>query len=166
MKELRSIGIQPDIIVCRTESPLAKDLKEKIALFCDIEQNGVIEAVDADTIYEVPLMLEAGVADIAWSASGWTAASRTCAEWEDMVTVCRQPQAAGPDGVVGKYMELRDAYKSIRGFLHGGIANEAAVKIDWVDAEMWRTASRGRSRARRTASWSPAVSATGASRAR
>ncbi|MGD0152791.1 MAG: CTP synthase [Thermacetogeniaceae bacterium] len=138
VKELRSIGIQPDIIICRTERPLSKDLKDKIALFCDIEKNAVIECVDADSIYEVPLMLEAqGYADIAVQRLGLTCGRPELKEWEEMVAICHHPKQQVRVAVVGKYIELRDAYKSINEALyHGGIAHQAAVKIDWVDAEV------------------------------
>ncbi len=145
VKELRSIGIQPDIIVCRTELPLSKDLKDKIALFCDIEKNGVIEAVDAASIYEVPLMLEAqGFADIAVERLGLACGKPDLKEWEDMVFICRHPQQETRVAVVGKYIEIRDSYKSINEALcHGGIAHRAEVKIDWVDAEVLENGDAG-----------------------
>jgi len=145
VKELRSIGIQPDIIVCRTERPLSKDLKDKIALFCDIEKNGVIEAVDADSIYEVPLMLEAqGFADIAVERLGLACGKPDLREWEDMVSICRHPGQQTRVAVVGKYIELQDAYKSVyEAICHGGIAHRASVKIDWVDAEVLENGDAG-----------------------
>jgi CTP synthase len=145
VKELRSIGIQPDIIVCRSERPLSKDLKDKIALFCDIEKNGVIEAVDADSIYEVPLMLEAqGFADIAVERLGLVCGKPDLKEWEELVSVCRNPTQQTRVAVVGKYIELRDAYKSINeAICHGGIAHRAAVKIDWVDAGVLENGDAG-----------------------
>jgi CTP synthase len=137
VKELRSIGIQPDIIVCRTEHPLSKELKDKIALFCDIEKNGVIEAVDAPSIYEVPLMLEdQGFADIVVKRLGLVCDQPDLRGWKEMVSICLHPRQQTRVAVVGKYIDLRDAYKSISEALcHGGIAHQAAVKVDWVDAE-------------------------------
>jgi CTP synthase len=145
VKELRSIGIQPDIIVCRSERPLSKDLKDKIALFCDIEKNGVIECVDADSIYEVPLMLEdQGFADIAVERLGLACGKPDLREWEKLVSICRNPEQQTRVAVVGKYIELRDAYKSINeAICHGGIAHRAKVKIDWVDAEVLENGDAG-----------------------
>lgn len=145
VKELRSIGIQPDIIICRTERPLSNDLKDKIALMCDIEKNAVIECVDADSIYEVPLMLEAqGFADIAVERLGLPCGKPDLKEWEDLVSICRHPRQQTKVAVVGKYIELRDAYKSINESLcHGGIAHQAAVQIDWVDAELLEEGDAG-----------------------
>jgi CTP synthase len=145
VKELRSIGIQPDMIICRTERPLSKDLKDKIALFCDIEKNGVIEAVDADSIYEVPLMLEAqGFAGNVVERLGLSCSEPDLSEWEKMVEVIRHPLRQVRVAVVGKYIELRDAYKSIKEAIdHGGIAHQAAVQIDWVDAEVLEAGDAG-----------------------
>ncbi len=145
VKELRSIGIQPDLIICRTERPLSKDLKDKIALFCDIEKNGVIEAVDADSIYEVPLMLEAqGFAENVIERLGLSCGQPELGEWEELVDICRHPRQEVRVAVVGKYIELRDAYKSINeAICHGGIAHQAAVKIDWVDAELLEAGDAG-----------------------
>jgi CTP synthase len=137
VKELRSIGIQPDLIVCRTEHPLSKDMKDKIALFCDIEKNGVIECMDAASIYEVPLMLEdQGFADIIVKRMGIECAEPDLREWREMVSVCLHPLQEIRVAVVGKYIDLRDAYKSIgEALCHGGIAHQVKVNIDWVDAE-------------------------------
>ncbi len=137
VKELRSIGIQPDIIVCRCERPLSRDLKDKIALFCDIEKNAVIEAVDAASIYEVPLKLEEeGMAEIVVERLGLPRRQPDLEEWKNMVENLRKPKRRVRIAVVGKYIELKDAYMSITEALrHGGIAHQAAVDISWVDAE-------------------------------
>ncbi len=138
VKELRSIGIQPDIIVCRCERPLTKDLKDKIALFCDIEENAVIEALDAASIYEVPLRLEEeGLAEIVVERLGLPRRKPDLREWEELVSTCRNPKHRVKIAVVGKYTDLKDAYMSIgEALCHGGIAHEAAVEIAWVDAEV------------------------------
>ncbi len=137
VKELRSIGIQPDIIVCRCERPLSRDLKDKIALFCDIEKNAVIEAVDAASIYEVPLKLEEeGMAEIVVERLGLPRRQPDLEEWKSLVDNLRNPKRRVRIAVVGKYIELKDAYMSITEALrHGGIAHQAAVDISWVDAE-------------------------------
>ncbi|HHW39588.1 MAG TPA: CTP synthase [Syntrophomonadaceae bacterium] len=137
VKELRSIGIQPDIIVCRCERPLSRDLKDKIALFCDIEKNAVIEAVDAASIYEVPLKLEEeGMAEIVVERLGLPRRQPDLEEWKKLVENLRNPKRRVRIAVVGKYIELKDAYMSITEALrHGGIAHQAAVDISWVDAE-------------------------------
>ncbi len=137
VKELRSIGIQPDIIVCRSERPLSKELKEKIALFCDIDKEAVIENVDAPSIYEVPLELERqGLAEIVVQRLGLPRRAPDLAEWERLVAVCRNPERSVKIAVVGKYIELKDAYLSIgEALCHGGIAHRARVEIVWVDSE-------------------------------
>jgi len=137
VKELRSIGIQPDIIVCRCERPLSRDLKDKIALFCDIEKNAVIEAVDAASIYEVPLKLEEeGMAEIVVERLGLPRRQPDLQEWKNLVNNLHNPKRRVRIAVVGKYIELKDAYMSITEALrHGGIAHQAAVDISWVDAE-------------------------------
>lgn len=137
VKELRSIGIQPDLIVCRCERPIAGDLKDKIALFCDIERDAVIEAVDADSIYEVPLYLEEqGMADIVVDRLGLPKREPELQEWLQLVNIYKNPRSRVKVAVVGKYIELKDAYLSIgEALCHGGIAHQVAVDVVWVDAE-------------------------------
>ncbi|MGQ9496978.1 MAG: CTP synthase [Desulfotomaculales bacterium] len=137
VKELRGIGIQPDAIVCRTEQPLSEGIKAKIALFCDIEPRAVIEALDAPTIYEVPLMLEReGLGEFIVEKLGFACGPPDLAAWEEMVRRLKSPRAATTIALVGKYVELRDAYFSIMEALqHAGVAHNAAVHIMWVNAE-------------------------------
>ncbi|HAG07802.1 MAG TPA: CTP synthase, partial [Peptococcaceae bacterium] len=137
VKELRGIGIQPDAIVCRTEQPLSPGIKAKIALFCDIEPRAVIEALDAPTIYEVPLMLEReGLGEFIVEKLGFACGPPDLAAWEEMVRRLKSPRAATTIALVGKYVELRDAYFSIvEALQHAGIAHNAAVHIMWVNAE-------------------------------
>jgi len=137
VKELRSIGIQPDIIVCRCERPLTKELKDKIALFCDIDEGAVIEAVDADSIYEVPLLLEdQGMARIVVERLGLPEREPDLSDWKDLVHTYQNPRNRVHIAVVGKYVELKDAYKSLsEAICHGGIAHQSAVDVSWVDAE-------------------------------
>ena len=137
VKELRSIGIQPNVIVCRTEHPLADDIKRKIALFCDIEPHAVIEARDASTLYEVPLMLrEQGLDDYVVDQLGLEAGPPDMTEWESLVQRVRSLSKTTEIAIVGKYVSLHDAYLSIVEALgHAGIDAGAEVKIRWISAE-------------------------------
>lgn len=134
VKELRSIGIQPDAIVCRSERPLSKDMEEKLALFCDIDKEAVIQAVDADSIYEVPLMLEAeGLDDIVIERLGLKCGQAQLDDWKDTVAKIGKPQGCVRVALVGKYVELPDAYMSVSESLrHAGIAHNVSVKIDMI----------------------------------
>ncbi len=137
VKELRGIGIQPDILVCRAEKPLTKDMKQKLALFCDVEEKAVIENLTADTIYEVPLMMqEEGLDRIVLEKLGMDYSPVNMEDWAQMVNKIKNPQKKVKVAVVGKYVELPDAYISVTEALHhAGIANDAAVKIHWVNSE-------------------------------
>lgn len=137
VKELRSIGIQPDIIVCRCEQPLSRELKDKIALFCDIGKEDVIEVIDADSIYQVPLMLEEqGMAEIVSDCLGLPTRTPDLEEWKKLVDVYFHPKRSARVAVVGKYVDLKDAYMSIgEAICHGGLAHEANVDVSWIDAE-------------------------------
>ncbi len=140
VKELLSLGIQPDIIVCRTEIPLEKGLKEKIASFCNVNKECVVENLDAPTLYAVPLALEKeGLAAAVLSCLMLPQAEPDLTEWKQMVETVLH---LGEDGrkvkiaLVGKYVALHDAYLSVAEALrHGGIANKIDVEIDWVDSE-------------------------------
>ncbi len=144
-KELLSLGIQPDIIVCRTEKPLEKGLKEKIGLFCNISAECVIENLDLDTLYEVPLALEdEGLARIVCKKLGLEDKKPDLTSWSDMVTVVKDLLEGEHDEVnialVGKYVSLHDAYISVAESLkHGGIKNKVNVNIDWIDSEFLTT---------------------------
>jgi len=139
VKELRSIGIQPHVIVCRTEKPLGDDMKRKIALFCDTDPEAVIEVRDAETLYEVPLRLkEQRLDDIVLEMLKLDAPPADMAEWEALVSRIKGLKDDKPVeiAIVGKYVALRDAYISIVEALgHAGIANDARVNIRWVQAE-------------------------------
>lgn len=137
VKELRSLGIQPNVIVCRTEHDLSEEMKEKLALFCDIERDAVIELKDAETLYEVPLMLEAqGFDDLVLNKLGIKAPPADMTEWREMVTKIKNLKNGIKIAIVGKYVELPDAYLSVTEALHhAGIANEVAVTIEWINAE-------------------------------
>ena len=137
VKELRSIGIQPDIIVCRSERPISADLKRKISLFCNVPPNCVIENLDASTIYEVPLMLEAeGLAERVCHRLGLERREADLTEWKQMVERKKHPSQTLKVGIVGKYVELHDAYLSVSEALcHGGIHNDTEVEIEWIQSE-------------------------------
>ncbi|XEC94866.1 CTP synthase [Paenibacillus tarimensis] len=137
VKELRSIGIQPNMIVCRTEYPLSEDLKRKIALFCDIDANAVVECRDAATLYEVPLNLrEEGLDDIVVNHLKLTTDKPDMTEWEQLVKRVKSLSKTTEIAIVGKYVALHDAYLSIVESLgHAGIDADAEVKLRWVNAE-------------------------------
>ena len=137
VKELRGIGIQPDILVCRTEKPIPSDMKRKIAMFCDVDPEAVIENRTASTIYEVPLMMqEEGLDRIVLNKLAMNYSPANMEGWEKMVYKINNPQKKVKIAVVGKYVELPDAYISVTEALHhGAIDNDAAVKIHWVNAE-------------------------------
>ncbi|SHJ56403.1 CTP synthase [Desulfofundulus thermosubterraneus] len=137
VKELRSIGIQPDVIVCRTERPLSREMEEKIALFCDIDPRAVIQAVDATSIYEVPLMLEKeGLGEITVQRLGLECHPPELTEWEDMVNRMKNLREKVVIGLVGKYVSLPDAYFSVAEALrHAGLYHGAAVDIRWINSE-------------------------------
>jgi CTP synthase len=137
VKELRSIGIQPDILLCRTEQPLSAEIKAKIALFCDVEKEAVITAKDVDNIYEVPLFFhEEGLDDIIVEKLNiWTRAPRL-ENWERLNRTIRNLTRPVHIAVVGKYIHLRESYKSLNEALfHGGIANNCKVVLKFVDSE-------------------------------
>ncbi|SMP56623.1 CTP synthase [Anoxynatronum buryatiense] len=137
VKELRSIGIQPDVVVCRTEKHISRDMKDKIALFCNLDPNNVVENMDAESIYEVPLMLQAeGLDEIVVKNLGLTAGPAMLDSWKTIVERDKTPEHQVTIAVVGKYVELLDAYLSIAEALnHAGIYHNAKVNIRWIQAE-------------------------------
>lgn len=136
VKELRSIGIQPDIIVCRTEQELSSELKNKIGLFCNVEGKAVIQNLDAETLYEVPLMLhKEGLDIVACEKLHLPCGEIDNREWEDMVYRMKNLKKHVKIALVGKYVELHDAYISVvEALAHGGLASDAEVEIKWVNA--------------------------------
>ncbi len=134
---LREIGIQPDILLCRTERPLSKSAREKIGLFCNIKEDAVIEARDSATVYEIPLIFrEEGLDRIVLNFLHLKKRTSHLEKWEKMVDVLKNPKKDVSIAVVGKYVKLQDAYKSIyEALTHGGIANFSSVKIIKVDSE-------------------------------
>jgi CTP synthase len=136
VKELLGIGIQPDVIVCRTEAPFFPDTKAKIALFCNVSEQAVIENRDVDTIYEMPLWLrQEGLDELLCKRLNLRTKKSDLRPWEKVVQTVRKPRAEVPVAVVGKYTEVKDAYKSItESLIHGGIANGVKTAIRWVEA--------------------------------
>ncbi len=137
VKELRSIGIQPEIIVCRSESGLSDDLKKKIALFCDISPEAVIPNADVASIYEVPLLFaREGLDELVVSRLGLDSGYPDMSAWRAMVEKIKSPKHNVRVGIVGKYVALPDAYLSVAEALcHGGIECGASVEIEWVSSE-------------------------------
>jgi CTP synthase len=139
VKELRAIGIQPDILLCRSERPLPQDMKEKIALFCDVDVEAVITASDVASVYECPLVFaDQGVDEIALRLLDLElqAGPRDLSRWNAMVRRLKSPSEQVNIGLVGKYVEYEDSYKSLKeALLHGGLAHDAKVNITWIESE-------------------------------
>jgi CTP synthase len=134
---LREIGISPDVLVCRSEVPLDEDVKEKISLFCDVPAKAVIESMNVDTIYEVPLRFEdAGLGDIVTERLGLESKVADLREWKELVHRIKAPEHRVRIGVVGKYTSNGDAYKSIsEALVHAGIPNNCHVDIEWIESD-------------------------------
>ncbi|HEX75603.1 MAG TPA: CTP synthase [Dehalococcoidia bacterium] len=137
VNELRRIGIQPDIILCRSDHEISQGIKDKICLFCDVDRQAVIPLVTADTIYEVPLMLEeAGLGDLIVDRLGLEAVEADLNEWRQMVDKLKTPKEPVTIALVGKYVELQDAYYSVREALcHAGLYHDRQIDILWVHSE-------------------------------
>ena len=137
VRELRAIGIQPDILLCRTDRPLPRDLKSKIALFCNLDEEAVKTARDVDTIYDVPLSFSKESLDsIILKLLDLPPGKQDLHQWRDLVDRIRNPRAEIEIGIVGKYVKLEDAYKSLSEALaHGGFAHSLKVNLRWIEAE-------------------------------
>ncbi len=137
VKSLQSMGLWPDILVCRSDYPLDDHLREKLALFCDVKKEHVLENLDAESLYQVPLMLEKeGFADAVCEILNLPKKMPDLTAWEDMVKRERSPEHEVTVGLVGKYVALHDAYLSVAESLkHGGIAESCKVHIKWIDSE-------------------------------
>jgi CTP synthase len=140
VKELRAIGVAPDILVCRAEMPIPERERAKLALFCNVRPESVIAALDLESIYEAPLALHReGLDKAVLDAFGISPAPRpNLARWEEVVDAVKRPDGEVRIAVVGKYTALEDAYKSLKEALtHGGIANRVSVRPEWLDSEVF-----------------------------
>lgn len=137
VRELRSVGIQPDVIVCRADCPIADEVKEKIALFCDVDSEAVIPMPTAETIYEVPLMLEAaGLGDYIARQFDLSDQAPDLDEWRSLVDRLKKPRRSVKIALVGKYVDLHDSYMNIAESLtHAGLAHDVSIDIEWVNSE-------------------------------
>lgn len=137
VKEMLSMGIHPDIIVCRTEHPLTDEIKRKVALFCNVEKECVIENNNCDILYAVPMMLkEQAMDEVVLKKLGINAPEQNLEDWEHMLYALRNPKQTVKIAMVGKYVELHDSYISVNEALkHGGIETHSAVDIHWIDSE-------------------------------
>jgi CTP synthase len=140
VRELREIGIAPDILLCRSDRPISVDMRRKIALFCNVQENAVISALDLPTIYEVPMAFhEQGLDDLIVKDLGLTERfpSADLKNWRDLVSTIKDPSGGMVKiAIVGKYVELEDSYKSLREALtHAGVANDLRVNVTWLESE-------------------------------
>jgi len=134
---LREIGIQPDFILCRTQVPLTKEAREKISLFCNVKEENVIQAIDVDNVYEVPLRFEKeGLTDKIMKELSLSNRKKGLTEWIKWVEKINNVKEKVKIAIVGKYVRMKDAYKSIiEAFTHAGAANDVRVELDWIEAE-------------------------------
>jgi CTP synthase len=137
VKELRAIGIQPDMLLCRCERQLPEEVKEKIALFCDVDVRNVVTAKDVHSVYEIPLVFaEQGVDESVLRMMHVEAGPRNLARWTEMVARMKNPAGEVSIGLVGKYVEYEDSYKSLKeALLHAGLAHQTRVNIEWIEAD-------------------------------
>ena len=137
VKELQAMGIWPDVLVCRSEYPVPQELKEKIALFCNVPVNHVLQNLDVEYLYEAPLAMEKEqLAQVVCESLKLPCSDPDLSDWKEMVNDLRNPQTEVEIAMVGKYIQLHDAYLSVvEALKHGGIASRANVKIRWVDSE-------------------------------
>jgi CTP synthase len=142
VKELASIGIQPDILMCRADRPIPAEERRKIALFCNVRPSCVIQALDVDTIYDVPVNYHReGLDDQVLAVFGLAALPPRLEAWEEIVRRVRQPEGDVTIAIIGKYTGLRDAYKSLtESLVHGGIANNVHVSMRWLESEIFEDA--------------------------
>ena len=137
VKELQGMGIQPDVLVCRSEHELTEDIKEKIALFCNVPVSHVLQNLDVEYLYEAPLAMEREkLADVVLSSLRLENRIPDLSDWEEMVESLRNPNKTVKIAIVGKYTQLHDAYLSVvEALKHGGISCRAKVELDWIDSE-------------------------------
>lgn len=137
VRELREIGIQPDVLLCRCDRALPKDVKDKIALFCNVTPDAVFSAKDASSIYEVPLNFhQEGLDEVIMERLGMWTARPDFSDWEQLVYKIKNPARVTKIGIVGKYVGLKESYKSLsEALIHGGVANDARVELIYIDSE-------------------------------
>lgn len=137
VKALREIGIQPNILICRSTKPIRADMREKIGLFCNVSPLAVVPGIDAETIYEVPILLhDEGFDDLVTQHLKLFCVPPDLSDWKKIVQRIKQPSKRVKIGICGKYTKLKDAYKSIiEAFVHAGVENDTAVDIEWVSSE-------------------------------
>src|SRR6185436_19897670 len=143
VRELMQIGIQPDVLVCRSEQPLSADIKRKIALFCNVDFECVIESPDVASIYEIPLrFFEQGFDRVVCERLRLETRDPDLSSWRGMVNRILHPSQRVRIAVVGKYTDLHDAYKSVQeALIHGGIPNDAKVEIEWLASDQFTDAA-------------------------
>jgi len=138
VKQLSESGIQPDILVCRTEHPLPQEMKRKIGLFCNVSEQDVIEARDAETIYDVPMLMKQERLDsrVLYKLDIYNDKDSNLSAWSKFLDKLKNPKFEITVGLIGKYVELKDSYKSIaEAFIHAGVANEIKVNVKWISSE-------------------------------
>ena len=146
VRDLMEIGIQPDVLICRTERPLAEDVKRKIALFCNVEFGAVVESRDVATIYQIPISFrEQGLDDLVCRKLGLETPVPDMTKWTAMVQRVIAPARRVRIGIVGKYTDYADSYKSVQeALIHGGIANDVGVDIAWTSSDLFTDPVRAR----------------------
>ncbi len=146
VRELMEIGIQPDVLICRTERPLSEDVKRKIALFCNVEFGNVIESPDVPSIYQIPLEFEAqGLDERVMQRLNLVGREPDLSSWRAMVQRVVQPRDHVRIAVVGKYTQFVDSYKSVQeALIHGGIANDVGVDIAWISSDLFTSVEKAR----------------------
>jgi CTP synthase len=134
--KLREIGIQPDVLVCRAKDPMSAEMRAKIALFCDVEDEAIIEALDTENVYEIPLTFEReGFADLVMKRLGLSDGDSDMAEWREIVARMSSPKQRAKIAMVGKYTDLRDAYISVvEAIKHAGIAHGCGIDLEWIES--------------------------------
>ncbi|MBV9265942.1 MAG: CTP synthase, partial [Acidobacteriaceae bacterium] len=137
VKDLRATGIQPDILLCRCERSLPEELKDKIALFCDVDPKAVVTARDVQSVYEIPLIFaDQGIDDTILRLLHIEARPRNMSRWVEMLDRMKNPAGEVSIGLVGKYVEYEDSYKSLKeALLHAGTAHQVSVRIEWIESE-------------------------------
>tara|TARA_B100001123_G_scaffold451141_1_gene627572 strand:- start:88996 stop:90654 length:1659 start_codon:yes stop_codon:yes gene_type:complete len=137
VKEMRALGIQPDVLLCRTETDLPEELREKIALFCDVDRRAVIGARDVSSVYQIPVILaQEKVDEILLKHFELKTSPRAMRDWEEMLRNLKHPRGEVVIGIVGKYASYEDSYKSLKeALLHGGLHHGLRVNVQWIEAE-------------------------------